>query len=789
MSTTVKYVPEGWASTRISMGQVWEGGLPINQTLQQFNNGQYANSLDGYFTYFGSGNAADTRSSLLPASTLTSGKIPGLVSDVSGMGGANPVLVVYSNDFSTQEDNRTNQDVVGTIVSTQTTTRLVDGIEKTVYTNTYDTTIPITQFANLALQAGAFAKVNQENGSVGSILFNPDGIGAMAKNFIYNNYSPNSDLASEPGKAILLTDYSPAGSSSIYSKTLVDYEAILTAAVDQVWALRTDPSYSTALYFPSEKPDPARVTNGVLPIQFAGDITDYLAAQAWMLDQFGGDHVTLSTVTNLWAGPWAGGQSMLTATSAQVDEFAQTAVNAYKSLGWSKANPYLDFITFDKYERDETSGQVTAGTYGAYAFTETAWNNAMHFYNAVAAGVMPADKLAIMLWQIPASGLPTTDPSDAAMLSQGWNGDTSIASLDVPHFGVTQSYFFGSANLAANGIATEVSNITFTDPYGKSIVYGQRLTADSTWSPATGLIDSSNGDQADSLDHVFAILWGGGNTSAPVSYKSSQWTGVGGTDVAESFNVKNAQGTAVLTILDNISDYKQARLDGTSIIDGSAARDVLVLSSARSDYTITALRDSALGQSFSITDAIASRNGQFEVHDYERLCFHDHVMVDLAGLQAQASNAVALDVDESAGDLYRLYYTTLGRAPDELGFGSWLYEMDNDGWTLENVTARLLHSEEFISNHGSLLSFWQNQDRAGLLEILYEQSFGRAPDAAGLEYWMEKTTQDNFGEVAIAFATSTESKLLHDPAVANGIAYLSLDGAPLFENGALVMVL
>jgi hypothetical protein len=339
----------------------------------------------------------------------------------------------------------------------------------------------------------------------------------MAKNLIYNQGSPNIDLLTTPDKVILLSDYQPTGSSVTYAKTKVDYASILNSAVDQVWALADNPAYAGKIILPTEMPDPRRLTNNIEAIAFSGDVTDYLAAQAWMLKQFAGEYATVATVTNLWAGPWAGAQSMLTATPSQVEEFANSAINAYNMLGWSKANPYLDFIAFDKYERDETSGQVITGTYGAYAFTETAWNNALHFYNALAPGVMPADKLAIMLWQIPSSGLPSGDPHDIPMLNQGWDQGAAYAASDVPHFGITQSYCFGKDLLDSAGIAERVHNISFNDPFGKTIVYGERITQDSTWSPSVGLIDPSSGAMDASLDNVFAVLWGGGNTSAPVS--------------------------------------------------------------------------------------------------------------------------------------------------------------------------------------------------------------------------------------------------------------------------------
>jgi serralysin len=38
---------------------------------------------------------------------------------------------------------------------------------------------------------------------------------------------------------------------------------------------------------------------------------------------------------------------------------------------------------------------------------------------------------------------------------------------------------------------------------------------------------------------------------------------------------------------------------------------------------------------------------------------------------------VAIDIDGTAGQLYRLYSAALGREPDEVGMGYWISRMDN----------------------------------------------------------------------------------------------------------------
>lgn len=529
------------------MGQIWERSpYGLDETLKKLTqlDPNYSKALGSFFTYFGYGKSDGTRDGLLKvgetwdALALNGSKTYGLVNAAVAAKMQTPTLVVYSNDFSTNETVVSNPDVTN-----------------------------VTQFANLALQAGAFQIANQNAKTKGSILFNPDAIGAMAKNFIANGVSINERL--EEAGVIVVKDAIKDG--KIFTKTVFDFKEILTQAVNRVWELKDDPAYKNWVFFPKDKPIPDQVSNGIQGIQFAGDISDYAAAQAWMIKQFS-PNITLSTVTNLWAGnPSA---AALKTTGYDPVKAAATAAEAFKTLGWDKVTPYLDFMTFDKYERDETSAGVRLGERGggAYDFNQAAWQNALKFYNALTEKIMPSSKQGIMLWQIPASSLPTDD--DPAMLAQG--GGTTVTQ---PHFGLTKSFFFGDPKLAEKGLAQSVSNLPVdNEGAGKGMVspgttYGQVVKGpNGDWLTVPGIIDPATGKADPLLDKVFAILWGGGDTSTPISYRASQWTSLGDASVAavaltsdslrdgRAFNVKNDAGatnqTAVLSIMKDLADYR-----------------------------------------------------------------------------------------------------------------------------------------------------------------------------------------------------------------------------------------
>lgn len=716
-STVRDYTPDGWASTHITMGQVWEGApFSINNTAMNFDSGAYSSALGSYFTYFGTGFASDTRS-ILSAAALDTPKIQGLSNATSQLGGSNPVLVIYSNDFSTNESAaNTVPDISGAFAS--------------------------KQLANLALQSAAFEKQNVKNGIEGSILFSPDGIGAMAKNLIYNKVSPNADWASDPNAIIAVSGKDLKGNE--YTKTFIDYKKILGDAVDAVWALKDDANYKAIIDFPKNKPD-------VNSLNFSNDISDYMMVQAWIIKQFA-PKSELATVTNLWAGPWAGAGSMLTATDAQLADFASTAAQAYNTLGWSKANPYLDFIAFDKYERDETSGIVTGAQGGAQSFTETAWNNSLKFFNEVTGKIMPADKQAIMLWQMPSSGLPSKSPSDANMLDQGWSaassGGKDLNPGDIPHFGITESYFFGDKELADLGIADAVAKIVL--PGGKT--YGERLTSDSAWSPGKGLIDAATGAVDPLLSKVFAILWGGGNTSTPISYRPSQWSGISGNsgaDVSSELNVKNKFGTAVLSIMDDLKAYDAASRpgDGSGSVGAGAPEiaginglvQTLDLNGAKSDYKISYLDQSPSSaksaMSLYITDLVKHRNETFTTSNVERLHFDDVT--------------TAFDLSGHAGQVHALYDALLNRAGDKGGLGYWIGQLDS-GASLKSLAQTFLDSGEFKA--------LGTQTNAEFVNMLYTHGLERAGDEGGLSYWIGQLVGGSAtrADIAVAFAVSAE---------------------------------
>lgn len=98
-----------------------------------------------------------------------------------------------------------------------------------------------------------------------------------------------------------------------------------------------------------------------------------------------------------------------------------------------------------------------------------------------------------------------------------------------------------------------------------------------------------------------------------------------------------------------------------------------------------------------------------------------------------------------------LYFALLGRAPDAAGLAYWL-EAKRTDLSLKDIAASLVQSQEFIAAQGATIS------DATFLSTLYLNALDRAPDAAGLAYWSNELANGvSREEVLIALLSAPES--------------------------------
>ncbi len=692
------FTPKGWDPNRIEMGQV--NGLaragydPVWSYLQKAGFTTETNPIDSYFAYYGNGNAADSQFSLLPldgdpwSPSLTTGKITSPYA-AKAAGVTNPVFVIYSNDMSTSESANpkvpTNAQIVGEL-------GLGGEVENSdgSFTRTYDgsgldliskTNSAVMELANLALQSAAFdcqAKIAGFDQGAATILFNPDGLGAMIKNLGGNGVSINLDPATYTKDAIYLKKYTNPTTGVTMTPTVIKWNDILTKAVNTAYM---DPKYVSELHLP----DKAAVLKSLSEQTFASDISGYFPAQAWLIKTFAPNE-SVATVLNIWTAAYNGvNTSDIGLPKWDVAKAFNNIVTGANQLGWREAAKFMDFTAFDRYERDDLSGQVVNGGQQSFAYTPTAWKNTIDTFAATTAKLMPDPaKQGVMLWQIPSGSLPVAAMDQTTLKGMGVTPTTTYPTenTDTPHSGIEQSYFFGQTDLDKKkpnaGIWDGYSGATktgmdlgalVTKAYGTTTTYAVQLQGDPNFT-SKGVL-KEEGNPLHNTSKVFAILWGGGATSTPLSYTGTQWVGA---------SVDDAIATPLFSSLKSYDISASSQM-----IQGTLDQlDVAYVRGRVADYqklSLTLPATSTSAEEIILIDNVAGRDKTLNLIDVERVNFSDA--------------SVAFDVGGVAGQVANLYDIVLDREIDKDGLGYWMYRLD-EGAPLTDVALAFLASPEAI---------------------------------------------------------------------------------------------
>ncbi|SFU68190.1 M64 family metallopeptidase [Pseudoduganella namucuonensis] len=128
--------------------------------------------------------------------------------------------------------------------------------------------------------------------------------------------------------------------------------------------------------------------------------------------------------------------------------------------------------------------------------------------------------------------------------------------------------------------------------------------------------------------------------------------------------------------------------------------------------------------------------------------------------------AIALDIAGVGGQAYRLYQAAFNRAPDSAGLGYWISVMDQ-GASLREVSAGFTASAEFKTVYGV------SPSNAQIIDKLYQNILHRAGEAAGVAYWLEvlDKKQDTLAGVLANFSEGAENQGALAGLIGNGFAY------------------
>jgi hypothetical protein len=126
---------------------------------------------------------------------------------------------------------------------------------------------------------------------------------------------------------------------------------------------------------------------------------------------------------------------------------------------------------------------------------------------------------------------------------------------------------------------------------------------------------------------------------------------------------------------------------------------------------------------------------------------------------------MAFDTQGSAVKAYRLYQAAFDRAPDAAGLGYWVAMLEQ-GLTPEAMVQSFIDSSEFRTLYGS------NPSNADTLTRLYRNVLHRAPDEGGYAFWLKNLDGGTRLQVVLSeFSEGPENRAQVAAATANGVAF------------------
>jgi hypothetical protein len=189
---------------------------------------------------------------------------------------------------------------------------------------------------------------------------------------------------------------------------------------------------------------------------------------------------------------------------------------------------------------------------------------------------------------------------------------------------------------------------------------------------------------------------------------------------------------------------------GGNGVDGGAGIDTAIYAGSRSNFTVA---QEAWG--FGVNDNVGS-GGHDALINVERVKFDD--------------GSLALDVEGSAGQIFRLYSAAFSRPAEADGLGYWIWRMDS-GTTLKQVAKEFMTGQpEFDALYGV------NPTNESFVMQLYHNVLHRDPDADGFNYWVDVLARSGDktearAQMLIGFSDSLENQALVIGSLKQGLEY------------------
>lgn len=194
-------------------------------------------------------------------------------------------------------------------------------------------------------------------------------------------------------------------------------------------------------------------------------------------------------------------------------------------------------------------------------------------------------------------------------------------------------------------------------------------------------------------------------------------------------------------------------LGGFDTIYGGDGIDTVVLQGERSEYWF-ALSEARNGN-FTISHSSYPYSDDTDyLHSIERLSFRD--------------GTLAFDVEENAGQIYRLYQAAFDREPDDGGLSFWINVFDEGNLSLGDIGANFIESAEFASLYGQP----GNVSDSDFIGLLYNNVLDREPDAAGFAYWNNQADNGLSREAILSYFSESDENVANvSDQISSGIWY------------------
>jgi len=182
---------------------------------------------------------------------------------------------------------------------------------------------------------------------------------------------------------------------------------------------------------------------------------------------------------------------------------------------------------------------------------------------------------------------------------------------------------------------------------------------------------------------------------------------------------------------------------GSAAIEGGAGRDTAVYSGVSDNFV---LERGVYG--FTVRDSQGAVDNLINV---ERIKFDDTM--------------VALDINGSAGQIYRLYQAAFDRVPDVGGLAFWLARAD--------LGDSMMQIANYFSQNKEYIDLYANTSNEQFVTKLYEHVLDRPPEGGGYDFWVGNLNAGatNRDEVLNMFSESPENQANVIGSIVNGIEY------------------